>query len=504
MNDKKHIDRLFQEGFKDFEVTPNDSVWENIESQLKGEKKKRRVIPIWWRYAGVAALLLLLITVGYLNISKDSTIIQVVENDEVPLEIINNKNNESKKPNNETKTVIADNTNSKGDSEKVNNKSIQNKINTSKESATTLVSNSKNESKVNTSLKTNANTKNKNTSSKTDIANLSEEKIIDKALKNNINYNTSVAESNNTENKNDESIINKEKAGELLKNTLKNNKAIVNIKTTKTETKATLEKESKTLTIEEVLEKNKEVVADEKTSQNKWRIAPNAAPVYFNTLGEGSSIDPQFNKNAKSGDLNMSYGISASYAINNKLSIRSGINKVNLGYNTNDVVVFQSLGPAPTSALQNIDSNNISNNGASVIGSGNLNNSEIPGSFITSNTSINQALGYIEIPLEIQYTLTDKKLGVNFIGGFSSFFLNNNEIFSETENGIRTFVGEANNINKLSYSANFGLGFNYKMTKKIDLNLEPMFKYQINTFKNTSGNFKPFFIGVYTGFAIKF
>jgi hypothetical protein len=106
--------------------------------------------------------------------------------------------------------------------------------------------------------------------------------------------------------------------------------------------------------------------------------------------------------------------------------------------------------------------------------------------------------------MEIQYALSDKKLGINVIGGFSSFFLSNNEIFSEAENGNRTFLGEANNINKVSYSANFGLGLNYQVSKKIDLKLEPMFKYQINTFKNTSGNFTPFFIGVYTGFAIKF
>ncbi|HEX9600193.1 MAG TPA: hypothetical protein VF985_01760, partial [Mariniflexile sp.] len=127
-----------------------------------------------------------------------------------------------------------------------------------------------------------------------------------------------------------------------------------------------------------------------------------------------------------------------------------------------------------------------------------------PEAFATTNTSINQALGYIEVPLEIQYALVNNKLGINVIGGFSSFFLSDNKIFSETEGGTRTFLGEASNINKVSYSANFGVGFNYRVSKKIDLNLEPMFKYQINTFNNTSGNFTPFFIGVYTGFAIKF
>ena len=34
MGDKKHIDRLFQERFKDFETAPNDAVWESIEAKL--------------------------------------------------------------------------------------------------------------------------------------------------------------------------------------------------------------------------------------------------------------------------------------------------------------------------------------------------------------------------------------------------------------------------------------------------------------------------------------
>ena len=49
----------------------------------------------------------------------------------------------------------------------------------------------------------------------------------------------------------------------------------------------------------------------------------------------------------------------------------------------------------------------------------------------TSNTSVNQSLGFIEIPLEIEYALINKKFGFNIIGGFSSFILSNNELFSE-------------------------------------------------------------------------
>lgn len=40
MNDKKNIDRLFQEKFKDFEAVPDAQVWLNIETALKEKKTK--------------------------------------------------------------------------------------------------------------------------------------------------------------------------------------------------------------------------------------------------------------------------------------------------------------------------------------------------------------------------------------------------------------------------------------------------------------------------------
>ena len=157
----------------------------------------------------------------------------------------------------------------------------------------------------------------------------------------------------------------------------------------------------------------------------------------------------------------------------------------------NNSTINNSVSNAPTEQLSLISADNLSSKNASSL-------------LKASNTSINQSLGYIEVPLELQYAVLSNKFGVNVIGGFSSLFLNNNEVFSEAQDGNRTFLGEANNINKVSYSANFGLGLNYQVTKKIDLNLEPMLKYQINTFNNTSGDFQPFFVGVYTGLAIKF
>src|SRR5690606_35056112 len=58
MSEKKNIDRLFQERFKDFEVEPPQDAWANIEARLH-EKKRRRIIPFWFQLSGVAAALIL-------------------------------------------------------------------------------------------------------------------------------------------------------------------------------------------------------------------------------------------------------------------------------------------------------------------------------------------------------------------------------------------------------------------------------------------------------------
>ena len=258
------------------------------------------------------------------------------------------------------------------------------------------------------------------------------------------------------------------------------------------------------LTIEGEIASLEDIIEEEKTI-NRWRISPNVAPVYFNSLGdEGSSIDAQFDTNSKSSELNMSYGITGSYAINNKLVVRAGINQVKLGYNTNDILAFETTGRGPNSSLlSNINPDN-SDTQMTLVSAESVVLSRASNVIDFDNVgSLNQRIGYIEIPVELQYSLLNKKFGVNVIGGFSSFFLNENEL-SSSIGGITTNIGEANNVNDISYSANFGLGLNYNFTKNFDFNLEPIFKYQINTFSNTSGDFKPYFIGFYTGFSFKF
>ena len=64
MKDKKHIDELFKDRFKNFEVSPSPEVWGSIQTSLEKRKKDRKLIPLWWKMGGVAALLALLFTIG--------------------------------------------------------------------------------------------------------------------------------------------------------------------------------------------------------------------------------------------------------------------------------------------------------------------------------------------------------------------------------------------------------------------------------------------------------
>lgn len=514
MSDKKKIDRLFQEGFKDFEAQPDDAVWKRIEAKLE-KKKKRRVIPIWWQYAGVAALLVLLLSLGYSyfnnqetpepnrivnenkntpqnstekNEDRNNPVTPKFTNDELPENNLNSEQNvasgndtegQQYKNSEEQNTIQNERAPKPGNSRKTRfnpsaiatNESIKTPTdNTEKQSNTTT---------DNTLQKDSKSITNKNTLEEPSaLANNDQTKSSKEA-----DTNSALAQNNATE----QNIKQQDSALAVAENNPKNERRIEDaIK----ETQTTREKE-------------------EDDDSNRWSVAANAAPVYFNSFGQGSAIDAQFNGNSKTGDLNMSYGISASYALNKKLRIRSGFNKVSLGYKTNDVMVFQSVGINYTSSkLAFVNKPQRAN----YLGLGTVDNTTLTSASsvnsarpesVASNAAIDQTFGYIEIPLELEYALINKRFGLRLIGGFSTLFLSNNAVYTESEAG-RTYLGEANNMNDTSYSGNFGLGFSYGVSKKLDFNIEPLMKYQFNSFNRTAGDFQPFFIGVYTGLSIKF
>ncbi|TXE19045.1 hypothetical protein ES692_04090 [Psychroserpens burtonensis] len=536
MSEKKNIDKLFKEQFKNFEATPSDAVWKNIEAKLNTDKRKRRVIPIWWKVAGVAAAVVLMFTVAN-TLFNDSD--SAVEKEIVDTEKSNNNSisSDTQTDGSELNTSedlennpIVENEQNSEEKSKDNN-TLQNNLTTSEKSdnkTSVTISEEKekqendNNNNSNETHKNKSIIKNKSLQSDAVVSNKKNKLENDKTNNNSNleNKNTVVENSNNTisPNENLKNDIKKEQSGidTLIKQTKNEN-------TTQVTSSNTLEKENSeiridsskakgTETIENAIDKAIALTKNEDTEKIKdsinplvkrWSVAPNMAPVYFNTLGTGSSIDEQFVDNTKEGDVNISYGIKGAYAINKKVTIRAGVNKVNLGYSTNNVVAF--TGPNTSASSRELQNINMSDSTTTYLSANNLrfaNGPEVL--FLKEQGSISQQLGFIEVPIELEYNVLDTKIGLNLIGGFSTLFLSDNDVYSVENNGDKTRLGEATNINDMSYSANFGIGINYNISKQLRFNLEPTFKYQINTFNDAAGNFQPFFIGVYTGLSFKF
>ena len=558
MKENKNIERLFQEKFKDFEAIPPQESWDLIASRLQEKKKKKRVIPIWFRYSGIAASLFLIGTLiwNYSFTNNPNEHLTNPENTIVDRDgnIINKKDANSSIDN----AVVYDAklNQQKSDANLENSTKNENQL----ENASTFYKNSidskiqKNSSKTNAVVNNNTIQKytepkvvskrksNKKYNNQHNVFKNSNDEVVDIAQKNNpkrkSKYKTNKKNSSVIENEillENNLIVNDDKKGktsvnkenidaffekELSNSTIVNNNHNDSIANKTILSNGVVENEiitqDSTLVAEVAVEPNplEELLKEKEDGKNedekeekrsKWAISTNASPVYFNSLAEGSSIDEQFNSNSKNYTTTLSYGIAGSYAINDKLSLKTGVNSINLSYNTNDVL-FESRMREVDNNIPTISRNANASNMVFSSKNGTINeiSGDVENVIIDNNIgSLKQNISYIEVPLELSYKLIDKKFGVEIIGGMSTLFLNQNNI-SLVTNGLEMEVGSANNLNNIHFSSNVGLGFKYSFWKSFNANFQPMFKYQINTFNQNSGNFKPYFIGLYSGISFSF
>ena len=472
MKEKKNIDRLFQEKLRDFEATPDNQVWLNIEAELKKDKK-RRVIPLWLRYSGIAAAFLL----GLFILNTNQMFNSKKEN---PI-VLNSKNSSNKKQinprNGSNKVLIAGNS-------KENSKHKKEIIITN--FSKPVVKDEKEIKPHNSSNALGVNKKNQNNA---DVF----------LPKDNLSINQPELKSDNNR------TLNPEKNGVENSNSLAStpNQTIEkkNLKENEESQKEPSINPESPNELEEILKaKSAQKKAVASNSKNKWQITPNVAPVYLNANSGGSPIDEQLSDYEKKSDNSLSFGLGLRYAVNNKLAIRTGVNKVVLGYNTNNVLYSTGL---TANNLKNIQYP--SDNVVKLVDQANYSSSPTFEKEIqkTNTGTLNQKMGYFELPMEVSYAVLDKKFGINLIGGFSTLFLNENTIsLVSPQSNIE--LGEAKNLNQVHFSTNVGLGFKYQILKSFQINLEPMVKYQLNTFSNDSGDFKPLFIGLYSGISYGF
>ncbi|MEM6718344.1 MAG: hypothetical protein AAF611_03415 [Bacteroidota bacterium] len=256
------------------------------------------------------------------------------------------------------------------------------------------------------------------------------------------------------------------------------------------------------------LENNKTEIEDVPFS--RWTVSPNASPVYYNTFGNGSPIHETFGDNTKTGDVNLSYGVNVGYDVSKRLTVRAGVHRVDYSYSTEDIAVVPSIdGPQVTTIDFRTNDAGFDIQDRQVRTAAPFAQYQLP---TTAESSIfqkqiegdlNQRMSFIEVPLEVKYAVLDKKIGINVIGGMSTLLLTENSIILDSPL-ILTELGEATNLNDVSFSTNIGFGIDYKFSNQLEFNLEPMLKYQLNTFSRNTGNFNPYSIGVYTGVSFRF
>lgn len=498
---KKNIEKIFKEKLRDYSQLPEEHVWDNIAASLDKKRKKRRIVPIWWQLGGVAALLIvgLILFLPKKELPNTDEIITTTQTPAIGDESKDMKNGAESKD----ETIVLEST----EAEDALTKAPENVVDESlvkKEGSTEgnyTASGSEGDTRegnaavLANTIQLENNEVNVIDSKENEDANIPQP--ADDIAQNEVN---SVAKQTENVKANPEDI-----------RLAQNEKSLANITVSEQQQEdQTIEKEVKNDNKTSIFDAiaSQEDKTEKDISSSKWAVGPKVAPVFFSSLTQGSPIHSSFQNNAKSGNINVSYGLAVTYDISKKVSLRSGVHKVDFGYDTRDVSFSSSLNGATNGIINNIDyslsSRNLvvrSNTSSGKIASENA--QDVSGPDPSLNGKMIQEFGYLEVPLELTYQIIDKKLGINVIGGVSSLFLVNNSVVLESD-GIATEMGEANNLNDLNVSSNFGIGISYQLNNSLQLSVEPMFKYQLNTFSEAAGNFQPFSMGVYSGLNFKF
>lgn len=474
MIEKKEIERLFQEKFKDFEMHPAAESWDYIEARLD-KKKKRRILPFWYQVSGIAALFIM----GFLLYNNSGNPI-IDSNNSVP--VVQQPTTQPLK--NEVKKLVKPLVN---ETLSVENKSVAASQNNSNAQAASTSQKSRYSNHFNTKTAHQNATWTTNNHNKNHYKNNNHQSINDRLTTIDSNY------SNQT-------LLTLEQNPEASKGFVTLEKAVAIQEKNATQKDSSSKNGFHKNTLGEMLHE-KESKTKKESQKNGWQLTSTVAPVFWGSVSSGSPIDGALKQNQKQYNTGLNLGVGVAYQVHEKLKLRTGINKFVVDYNTNDVAFSADL---LSRGLNNID---LVDNAANIMIQTGVNDN----SFAPSETNIaqinngviTQKIGYIEMPLEMSYSLINSKFGVDLITGVSTLFLNENEI-SLASHSMNMVLGKANNLNSVHFSTNFGIGIRYQIIKDLDYNLEPTFKYQLNTFSTNSGNFKPYIFGIYTGLSYRF
>ena len=466
---KKNLEQLYRDSFENYSEVPDPMVWQNIEATLDNRKEKKRVIPIWWRLGGVAALLAIMFYVfnPFGNPTPNNTNQEVITNTD------NNEKSDSNKESTQDSLQLDNPTQLATEDEPVEIQGNEDALKISPAQNELVQQERASDNAVNPQrLSKSSSQIVEQNNSKEDLEKDKKDVLLEKQMK--INEDA-VAVATNEKDKNlQESKTDPAKQDALLESQIKSDKDAVAMqtvekdKTVPTESNTDPTKRDATKESFAEINKTKDAVAENNTieskekvdetkanekqsifdaiaeqqkeadddfvvvadnSGGKWSVGPSIAPIFFGSNGEGSPIHSEFQGASKTGNVNLSYGLTVAYNIGKRLKIRSGVHRVDFGYDTNDVEFSSSVSSSTNAQIDNISYNSTSRNlvlrnSRNALPEGPATTADV----FSEETSVFdgrmiQQFGYIEVPFELDYALMDKKFGINVIGGISSLFL---------------------------------------------------------------------------------
>jgi len=465
MDHKKDIGKLIKEHLANTEVEPNEGLWASIEKTLDDREKRRGGI-IWWS-AGLLLFIGILVGIYFTYDSKK----EVIKNDTInyPIvdsepEIINRGFDESKKRIKNTSEEADPNIeklklNSNiitTESQKTNENQIsktKNYNSNNAESITEISNNSKTKKEV---LEYNAVLQQSE-------ADVKKEEVSSSTLNTNVPTNDSLSTSRGN------TILNKSFIG---------NDSIA--KTTKPKKKLAKSE------IEDEEKKKKEIT--EKT----WSISIQGGPNTFAYLSDGNPFKRSLSDGVLQSDYSYSYGAFLNIPLNDKFTFRFGYRNSSFKY-----YVERALsGESNNGVLAILNDPSLQRNGTI-----------IPPTFESSisppNTfRIDQEINYHEIPLQMRYCIRNKRVKIDAILGLSAMLVNKSLIvLSNEENSVN--IGSATYLKETSFSSNVGIGFRYKLTDRVSLDLEPTFQFQYGAFNKGYKNLMPVIMTLSAGGTFK-
>jgi hypothetical protein len=242
--------------------------------------------------------------------------------------------------------------------------------------------------------------------------------------------------------------------------------------------------------------------ANENTAQ-RFMVGASLSPAMgFSTSGQDLSITEL--ESGESGRSSYTTGLTFGYKISDRLTIHSGIGLASIGQTITDIDVFAGL-----SDFYSVKSDYIytvqTASGLILAGNTDLYLADSKNRVASMKPgNIRQVFRYLELPLMLRYKVIDRKVGLNLTGGVAYGFLVDNMAYTGQGSDL-VRIGHTEGVSPHNFSSQLGLGMEYNISSNVSFNFEPVFKYYVTPLSQITGSpYKPYSLGLFSGFFFKF